>query len=134
MPWHSAHADCIGTYAVKQKVSCKVGKKKSAKIAEKKLRALTMIDPVTNWFEARIAPLDDAGSKRISTLFCNFWLCRYPRPVCIACQNSSEFKKHFHTLHKEHESNEKPITDKNLQSNSMMEHAHQVIGNMLRSF
>ena len=93
-----------------------------------------MIDPVTSWFEICVMPLDDAGSERKSTPFCDFWLCRYPRPTCVTCDNGSEFKKCFHTLCKEHELNEKPTTVKNPQSNGIVERAHQVIGNMLRGF
>ena len=35
VPWYSVRIDCVGTHTAKQKASCKIGKKKSAKIAEK---------------------------------------------------------------------------------------------------
>ena len=39
-PWHNVQIDCIGPYTVKHKYS--------RKIIKHKLRALTMIDPVTS--------------------------------------------------------------------------------------
>ena len=126
IPWHNVQVDCIGPYTVRQKY----GKK----IVKRKLRALTMIDPVTSWFEISVIPEDDMSSDKISTLFYDAWLCRYPRPVRITYDNGSEFKKDFQSLCNEYDLNKHPTTVKNPQSNGIVERVHQVINNMIRCF
>jgi hypothetical protein len=73
----------------------------------------TFIDQATGWFEIVVeVPTYDssdevkAGNKeyidktsaRISQVFNNFWLSRYPWPVEVVYNNSSEFKKDFQPL------------------------------------
>ena len=66
---------------------------------------MTMIDPDTGWFEIvkiLMFELDevmtgndeyiDKPSARISQLFKNTWLCRYPRPQKFVFDKVSEFK------------------------------------------
>ena len=64
-----------------------------------------MIDPATGWFEIVDIPMFDLkevtlgndeyidkSSARVSQLFNNTWVCRYPRPRKVVFDNSSEFK------------------------------------------
>ena len=126
IPWHNIQIDCIGPYTVQQKVQ--------GKLIKLKMRALTIIDPVTNWFEICSIPEDDMSSDKISTLFYDAWLCRYPRPVRITYDNGSEFKKHFKSLCREYDLNQKPTTVKNPQANRIVERVHQTVNNMIRCF
>ena len=41
---------------------------------------MTFIDPSTGWFEIAEVPSTDKSSARISRLFNQTWLNRYPRP------------------------------------------------------
>ena len=93
-----------------------------------------MIDPVTSWIEIAPIPEDDMSSDKISTLFYDYWLCRYPRPAIVTYDNGSEFKKEFKRLCVEYDLDERPTTIKNPQANGIVERVHQVIGDMLRAF
>ena len=108
------------------------------------LTCTTMIDPTTSWFENFEIPtfdLDkvtagndyyiDKSSARVSHLFNNNWLCRYPRPRKFMFENGSDFKQDFNSLLKE--SNIKPLLKsvKNPQANAPVERVNQVILNML---
>ena len=71
------------------------------------LTCMTMIDPVTGWFEIfkiQTSDLDevtagndeyiDKASARVSQLFNNTWLCRHPHPSKVVVGNGSEFKRY----------------------------------------
>ena len=74
-----------------------------------------MIDPVTGWFEIVEVPnyivenlnksqdqsFIDKSSARISRLFNQTRLSRYPRPTEVIFDNGSEFKKDFIPLLKD---------------------------------
>jgi len=126
IPWHQVQVDCVGPYTIKQKIG--------NKIVKRKLRALTIIDPVTSWIEICVIPEDDMSSDKISTLFHDAWLSRYPRPVRVTYDNGSEFKKYFQALCNEYGLNKRPTTVKNPQANGIIERVHQVINNMIRCF
>ena len=110
--------------------------------------AMTMIDPVTSWFEIVQIPVIevrnpktkekelkiDITSARISQLFNNTWLCRYPRPGECIYDNGSEFKLYFKQLCNQYDLKQKPTSKKNSQANSVLERVHQVVANMLRSY
>ena len=53
------------------------------------LKAVTMIDPVTEWFE--IVQYDNKKVLSISNLVESTWLFRYPRPIEITYHQGSEF-------------------------------------------
>ena len=108
------------------------------------LTCMTMIDPVTGWFEiVKILTFDldevtagndeyiDKSSDRVSQLFNKTWLCRYPRPRKVVFDNGSEFKQYFTTLQKDF--NIKPVLTSinNPQANAPVERVNQVILNML---
>ena len=111
IPWHNVQIDCIGPYTVHQRVN--------GKVVKLKMRALTIIDPVTYWFEICPIPADDMSSEKISTLFYDACLSRYPRPVRIAYDNGSEFKQDFKALCKEYKKNQYPTTVKDPQANGI---------------
>ena len=141
VPWDTVHVDLIGPYSLTAKQFQPQGK-----ILEVELRltCMTMIDPVTGWFEIVEVPnyivedienkttreTVDKTSARISRLFDQVWLSRYPRPRKVIFDNGSEFKKDFVPLLKDWSIKPKATTIKNPQSNSPVERIHQVIHHM----
>ena len=95
------------------------------------LNAMVFVDPATGWFE--IAEIIDKTSARISQIFNNTWLSRYPRPIKVIFDNGNEFKKDFLHILKGSTIKPTPTTIKNPQANSILERVHQVLGNMLRT-
>ena len=135
--------DLIGPYTVTAK-QYQPGNK--IVITELNLTCMTFIDPATGWFEiAEVPTFDlelikkgnkeyiDKSSARISQLFNNTWLCRYPRPVEVVYDNGSEFKKDFQPLLKDFDIKPKCTTVENPQANAPVERVHQVIQNMIRT-
>ena len=55
---------------------------------------MIFVDPATGWFE--IAKIPDKTSARISQIFNNTWLSRYPRPRKVIFDNGNEFKNFFY--------------------------------------
>ena len=66
---------------------------------------MTMIDPALGWLEIFDIPMFDLEevalgndeyiyklSARVSHMYNNSWLCRYPLPRKVVFDNSSEFK------------------------------------------
>ena len=99
------HIDLIGPYSLTAKQTQPGGEIKEVEL---RLTAMTMVDPATGWFEIAEVPyynVDDVvnnkdsyinkSSARISQLFNQVWLSRYPRPNEVMFDNSSEFKMHF---------------------------------------
>ena len=135
-PWKTVCVDLVGPYTILNNDKALT------------LTAMTMIDPVTSWFEIVQVPTylyadpktgktelrTDVTSARISQLFNNNWLCRYPRPTYVIYDNGSEFKLHFKSLCEQYGLKRKPTSKKNPQANSILERIHQVVSNMLRSY
>ena len=119
-PSSRVNVDLIGPYQVKT----------PTKTYE--LRAMTMIDPATSWFE--IAPIIHPNSDEAQRGLDSYWLARYPRPAQIGYDNGSEFKWLFKELCENMGLERKPSTEYNPQSNAIIERVHQVIGNALRTF
>ena len=79
------------------------------------LTCMTMLNPVTGWFEIVEVPnfiVENVKNKTIhesidktlacvSRLFDQTWLSRYPRPKKVIFDNGSEFKKNFEPLLKD---------------------------------
>ncbi len=113
--------------------------------------ALTMIDPASSWFKIAELPIIqqlrqqtvngkelliadeifDETSEHIAKLVNKTWLCRYPRCRHLIYDNKSEFKLHFEYLCESYCIKRKPTTVKNPQVNGILEHVHQVLGQML---
>ena len=83
IPWDTLCIDLVDPYTVTDQ-----------KGNDRILNAMTFVDPATGWFEiAEI--LTDKTSARISQIFNNTWLSRYPRPRKVIFDNGNEFKKDF---------------------------------------
>jgi transposase InsO family protein len=116
-----------------------------------RLLLMTMVDPATGWFEIAQVPVFDIvwkdndsidtrdksaldkSSARISQLFNQVWLSRYPRPNKVVFDNGSEFKKNFVPLLKDFSIKPTLTTIKNPQSNAVVERVHQVIDSMIKT-
>jgi hypothetical protein len=105
---------------------------------------MTFLDPATGWFEIAEVPyfdmkdikqgnkqVIDKTSARISQIFNDTWLSRYPRMEEVIFDNGSEFKKDFVPLLKDFAVKPKCTTIKNPQSNAPVERVHQVINSMM---
>ena len=112
VPWSTVHTDLIGPYSIKTKQFQPDG---SIIEVNLQLTCMTMIDRVTGWFEIVEVPnyiVEDLQNKttresvdktsaRLSRLFDQTWLSRYPRPNKVIFDNGSEFKKDFVPLLKD---------------------------------
>ena len=140
-PWHTVHIDLIGPYTIKTKQHAPGGEINDVEL---KLTCMTFIDPATGWFEIAQVPtfnVEDVKdnnveyisktSARISQLFNNTWLSRYPRPHKVIFDNGSEFKRDFVPLLNDFDIKPVCTTVKNPQANAPVERVHQVIRNMM---
>ena len=140
-PWETVHIDLVGPYTLTAKQSVPGG---TTIEKDLHLTCMTMIDPVTGWFEIVEVPyynIDDIKSKgqqsidktsaRISQLFNQTWLSRYPRPHKVVFDNGSEFKRDFEPLLVDFDIVPQCTTVENPQANAPVERVHQVIHNML---
>ena len=141
IPWETVHVDLIGPYTVK------VNQEQPGQIikeVELQLTCMTFLDPATGWFEIAEVPyfdIDDVKNKnktaidkssaRISQIFNDVWLSRYPRPKKVIFDNGSEFKKDFVPLLQDFAIKPTCTTIKNPQSNAPVERIHQVVGQMM---
>jgi hypothetical protein len=82
-PWNVLCIDLIGPYKIERK-----NKTKKPLI----LRALTMIDPATGWFEMKEIKTKAADSVAYSTSLEQTWLTRYPWPTQMIFHRGSKFK------------------------------------------
>jgi hypothetical protein len=73
----------------------------------------------------------DKTSERIARLVNKTWLSRYPRCCYIIYDNGSEFKLNFEYFCETYGIKCKPTMIKNPQANAILEHLHQVLGQML---
>ena len=121
-PWEVLHVDLYGPKTINRTDGSKV-----------EFKVLTMIDPVTGWFE--MASFDDKTPETITNLIEIHWLARYPRPAKIIADRGGEFTGQFFkdTLQNEYGIELRLITTANPQANAVVERIHQVIGNMIRT-
>ncbi len=120
IPWHTLCIDLIGPYTFGE------GDDKFT------LLCLTMMDPATGWFE--IVKVIEKQADIIANLLEFMWLTRYPWPTEIVMDRGSEFAAEVReTLKNEYGIHRKIITAQNPQANSMIERAHQTIGNFQRT-
>ena len=121
-PWDVLCIDLIGPYTFKQPNN-----------QTRTLWALTMIDPATGWFE-----MTEINTKRadvIANKLEQAWLTKYPWPTQVVLDRGTEFMAEVTTmLQEDYGIKRKPITTRNPQANSILERAHQTIGNILRTF
>jgi transposase InsO family protein len=120
IPWKRVDLDMIGPYDVK------------ATNGEFTLRALTMIDPATGWFEVKDVP--DYSAMSTQAAFDEVWLSRYPRPEIIGFDGGSEFKHVFEEMRKNYGMKKRVTTAYNPQANGIIERVHLVLADALRTF
>ena len=122
-PWEILCVDLIGPYKIKRK-----GKKK-----ELVLWCVTMIDPVTKWFEIRAIP--NKESVTVANQVEQAWLTRYPWPTQVIYDRGTEFMSDFSKMIKDdYGVTRKPITARNPQANAVLERIHQTLGNIIRTY
>jgi hypothetical protein len=73
----------------------------------------------------------DKTSESIAKLVNKTWLCRYPWCCYLICDNRSEFELHFKYLCESYGITRKTTTVKNPRANGILEHVHQVLGQMI---
>ena len=120
-PWNRVNVDLIGPYTVR-----------SPSGQSRELRAITMIDPATGWFE--VTDIPEPTADVCMKAFDDSWLSRYPRPQYIGYDNGSEFKNVFRQMVQNYGIKPKPSSSHNPQANGIVERVHQVLGNALRTF
>jgi transposase InsO family protein len=120
IPWKRVNLDMIGPYEVK------------AANGNFTLRALTMIDPATGWFEVK--DVSDYTADSTQAAFDETWLSRYPRPEIIGFDGGSEFKNVFDEMRKNYGMKKKVTTAYNPQANGIIERVHLVLADALRTF
>jgi transposase InsO family protein len=118
-PWNRVNVDMIGPYQV------------TAQGKTYELRALTMIDPATGWFE--IKELKKPSAEACMEAFDDAWLARYPRPQYIGFDQGNEYKSVFAEMCDNYGITKKISTTYNPQSNGIIERVHQVVNNGLRT-
>ena len=118
-PWNEVHIDLIGPWTV------------TANGQKHQLNALTIMDPANYWFE--IEAIKDKTPNAIQDAFDSVWLCRYPRPKIVRCDNRTEFKAIFKRLCDNFGLDLKSTTAYNPTTNRIVERVHQTLGNMLRT-
>ena len=118
-PWDTLCVDLIGPYKIKRK-----SKK------DLKLWCLTMIDPVTGWFE--MAQIKDKTAAQVADTAERTWFTRYPYPNKVVLDRGKEFMAEFSQMIKnDYGIKPRPITTRNPQANAIIERVHQTIGNIL---
>ena len=116
--WNRVNLDCWGPKIIRNDEY------------EDPLRILTIVDPVTGWFEYAHfwkAPTADV----IQQLFDSTWLAWYPRPREIGFDNGAEFKAEFLELAMNMGLKPKKSLPWNPQCNAILERIHQVLQNCL---
>eukprot|EP00957_Ditylum_brightwellii_P121038 9231649-Ditylum_brightwellii.AAC.1 len=75
------------------------------------------------------------SSNKIANIVEQTWLARYPWSQKAILDRGTEFMKDFIAfIQDEYGIKCKPITTRNIQVNSIVERAHQTIGNLLHTF
>ena len=120
VPWQRVDVDLIGPFKVK------------TPSGERELRALTMIDPATGWFEVKDIEQPDATCSM--TAFDDTWLSRYPRPQYLGFDGGSEYKSVFDEMRRNYGMKPQKSSAYNPQANGVVERVHQVLNNCLRTY
>ena len=119
-PWTEVHCDLIGPW------TCTVNG------LEVKVRALTMVDPVTNLIE--IAPVKSAKSDENTQAFVDTWLSRCPLPECVLTDGGPEFVGHeWQAMLDEWGLERKRISTHTPTANAIIESSHRSMGQILRT-
>jgi hypothetical protein len=95
---------------------------------------MTMIDPTMGWF--KIHEYKDKRAITIANILEQVWLARYPWPTLITYDKGNEFMGHefCHMIEEDYGITSRPITIQNPQANSIIEHVHQVMSNIVHTY
>ena len=92
-----------------------------------------MIDPATGWFD--MTAIKTKSADVIANKIEQTWLTKYPWPKKVILDRGTEFMKEvIPMLEQGYGITRRLITTRNPQANSILERAHQTIGNILRTF
>ena len=133
-PWHTLCIDLIGPYKIGEdvtKTKTVKGKKITTVIRQAPtLHCMTMIDPVTNWFE--VTQVDNKSSAEVANELEICWFNRYPLPTEIVLDRGKEFMGEVQRMMlRDYNITRKPITTRNPQANSIVERVHKTVHNYL---
>ena len=120
-PWTQVHVDMMGPLTVTD-----------VNLKKRSFLAFTAIDPSTGWFEC--VPVPNKQSFTVMDAFHNAWLCRYPRPLMIRFDNSTEFESVFEEMCESYGLDKKPTMIYNPRSNGIIKRIHQVLQDNLATF
>ena len=110
-PWDVLCVDLIGPYKITRK-----GK------SDLKLHCVTMIDPVTGWFEMKQIP--DKRANTIANIVEMTWFTRYPWPTQLCFDRGKEFRGEFAKMvENDYGVTWRPITTRNPQANAIIKSA-----------
>ena len=123
-PWNKVCVDILAPYKIPRK-------RKEPLI----LKSITVIDPVTSWFE--VTQYRDKKAMTIPKLVETVWLVWYPLPVEITYDWGGEFLGHEfknRLIEKYFGIKTKPASPGNPQANSIVERRQQLLGNLERTY
>ena len=119
-PWTEVHCDQIGPWDYK------------INGLEVKIRALTMVDPVTNLVE--IARVHSTQCAENTDAFVNTWLSRYPLPLKILSDGGPEFSGHeWEFMLQNWGLTRGRISTHTPTANAIIESSHKSMGQILRT-
>ena len=95
-------------------------------------RAVTISCNACSLFKLQEVPT--FSDKTTAEAFDQTWLCRYPRPHIVYCDQGTEFKKAFIAQLKNYGMEAKPIMVRNPQGNGKHERLHALVHNIVRQF
>ena len=120
IPWTEVHCDLIGPWPYK------------VNGMEVSVRALTMVDPVTNLVE--IVRVQSTKSDENSRAFVNSWLSRYPLPEAVLADGGAEFVGHeWEFMLADYGLDGKRISTHAPTANAIIESSHKTMGQILRT-
>ena len=97
------------------------------------LWTLTMINPVTGWFD--MTSIKTKQADVIANKLECAWITKHPRLTQVILDRGGEFMAEVISLLRDkYDVKSKPITTRNPQANAILEQAHQMIGNIICTF
>ena len=125
-PFEVVWVDCCGPWKIE--VQCQ----KPKRTLTRDVYAVTIIDDTTGWPE--IVQLDGKSVYHLAKNIDFQWICRYPRPSRVICDNGGEFiGKEFQEILCSYAIKQVLTTLMNLQANGVKERMHLTMADMLRT-